>query len=114
MGGPGEDVGDLGPDADRPPRRPVLAVFLAVVGGVLVVMTAASIYGLVRDAGSHTTDVANVLVWSVLPAVVLAIGVRLCFETYARRTVHWALLIVPSYVVAVLVVGAGEMLGAAA
>jgi hypothetical protein len=108
------DVPDPDPAEEVPPRHPVLAVFLTVVGGLLIVMTAATIYGLVRDAGTPSSGFANVLVWSVLPGVVLAIGLRLTFETYARRRVSWWLLILPAYAVAVIVLGAGALLGAAA
>ncbi len=93
------------PAEDLPPRHPVLAVLIVVAGVVLAAMTGATSYLLARDSGADAAGVGTVLVWSLLPAAVLAFGLRLALQTFARRTVGWAPVFVVSYVVSVLVIG---------
>jgi len=93
------------PAEDQPPRRPVLAVLIVVSGVVLAGLTGATSYLLARDSGADATGVGTVLIWSLLPAAVLAIGLRLALQAFARRTVGWASVLLVSYVVAVVVIG---------
>jgi hypothetical protein len=93
------------PADDEPPRHPVLAVLVVVSGVVLACLTGATSYMLARDSGSDGSGVGTVLVWSLLPAAVLAIGLRLALQAFARRTVGWVAVLLVSYVVAVLVIG---------
>jgi len=95
----------IDPDEDLPPRHPVLAVLIVVAGVVLAVLTGATSYLLTRDSGADASGVGTVLIWSLLPAAVLAIGLRLALQAFARRTVGWASVLLVSYVVAVVVIG---------
>jgi hypothetical protein len=93
------------PAEDLPPRHPVLAILIVVAGVVLAAMTGATSYLLARDSGADAAGAGTVLVWSLLPAAVLAFGLRLALQTFARRTVGWAPVFLVAYVVSVLVIG---------
>ena len=95
----------IDPDEDLPPRHPVLAVLIVVAGVVLAVLTGATSYLLTRDSGADASGVGTVLIWSLLPAAVLAFGLRLALQTFARRAVGWAPAFLVAYVVSVLVIG---------
>jgi hypothetical protein len=95
----------IDPDEDLPPRHPVLAVLIVVGGVVLAGLTGATSYLLTRDSGADASGVGTVLIWSLLPAAVLAFGLRLALQTFARRTVGWPQLLLAAYVVAVVVIG---------
>jgi hypothetical protein len=87
------------------PRRPVLSVLVTIAGLVLAGLTGASSASLAADATSGTSAWPSVLVWSLLPAAVLAIGLRTTLQTFARRTVGWLPLLLVGYVLALLLVG---------
>jgi hypothetical protein len=93
------------PAEDLPPRHPVLAVLIVVAGVVLAGLTGATSYLLTRDSGTDASGVGTVLLWSLLPAAVLAVGLRLALQTFARRTVGWTPLLLVSYAVAGVVIG---------
>jgi hypothetical protein len=93
------------------PRRPELAVLMVAAGAVLIVMTTATIYSLASEYGAEGGAWASVLVWSLLPAAVLAIGLRLALQSFADRTVSWPRLLLAGYVVAALSLGVGSALG---
>ena len=63
-------------DAELPPR-PVLSLFLVLVGLTLVELTAGVTRGLAQDWAFGPSPWRGVVMWSLVLAAVLAIGPRL-------------------------------------
>jgi TRAP-type C4-dicarboxylate transport system permease small subunit len=100
-----ESTADAATEAVPPPRRPVVAAVVLVAGLVLAVMTGVTSYGIAHDEGDGSSGVGTILVWALLPAAVIAMGLRLTLQAFWRRTVGWARLLLVAYVISVLAVG---------
>jgi drug/metabolite transporter (DMT)-like permease len=92
------------------PHHPVLAALIVLAGLVLIGLTAATVRSLGSDPASGATSLATAVIWSLVPGVILAIGLRLALQTWARRTVGWGRLLAASIVLAALVIGAAALL----
>jgi len=61
-----------------------------------VALTAGVTRGLAQDRTLGPSPSPSVGMWSLVPAVVLAIGLRLALQTFARGTIGWAALLLGS------------------
>jgi hypothetical protein len=111
---PGSGAGAVGDTEAVPPHHPVLAVLLVAAGVALVALTAATSYSLASMYGSEGGGAGTVLIWALLPAAVLASGLRHAFQTFARRSVGWPRLLLLSYLVAAVAIGLGTWIGSGA
>jgi len=105
------DPGAVDPAEAVPPRHPVLAVLITLAGIVLLVMTTVVAYSLAAMYGSGSGALGAALIWSLLPAAVIAIGLRHAYQTFAGRVVGWPRLLLVAYAIGVVAIGLASWTG---